>query len=106
MDVVSPEAISKANHILEVLSSHRDFGSTGRRNDDMVDMCIACHILNINPYTQVLDMLHNVEPDNLCREIKQEKCFDHIDRIHSYLITWGPRGNKELALDYLVRSYW
>lgn len=72
--------------------------STGRRNNDAVDMSIIAWCLDKEP-TEVLAKIEDNQGG--WSETQQELVREHMERVAEYLPRWGTRGTME-AMDYSI----
>ena len=68
----------KAAIILDNMASDPMFMTAGRRNNDMVNLCIVCGILGLNAIYELKEMNKKISP-----EIQE-----HYDRIDPYVDSW------------------
>lgn len=93
--------IEEASKIKAALISNKNFMTCGRRNDDTVDLMIACHVLG----EDAKELAH--QHKNLAATTAYSRIeFDNkYDVVLPYLSEWGPNGKEYMALSYTVRSY-
>lgn len=93
--------MEKAQAILDKLVADERFMWSGRRNDDAVDVCICCRVLNLDP-VDWFNALYRKDPDRFSSE-QRMKALKHIARIEPYAESWGPTGNEGAAFEKSMR---
>ena len=89
----------KAMQILDDLWMDKKLGTSGRRNQDAVNMCIALHVLgcgDIDAWLGWMQDIHVISSHDL------ELFTEHIERVVGYLDSWGPTGDKGAALGFVL----
>lgn len=93
-----PAEIRKALDIIEDLCRDPDLGTSGRRNNDAVNLCIAAHVIGFDAIEWIEEMcIHH------CIDVADLAEFrDHFERVYEYLGAWGPAGDRGRALDKTI----
>lgn len=92
----------KAYDILNKVISCDHFMHEGYRNNQAVNLSIALHVLGYHPDIWLKKLLNHV-PIEYDKQDFEIFC-DHLWRVENYLYSWGPQGQEELALDFLIEE--
>lgn len=76
------------------------FISSGHRNDDAVNACIALYVLGYDPDSWLGSFFY-VNSEKFC-EGDVKLFMDHVERVIPYLSEWGPKGTEGNALYYRI----
>lgn len=99
--MVSKEDINEATELYEKLVNDERFMWPGRRNDDAVNLCICCRVLQLGDADRwFLNYAENHRGQFTPKEIF--KILEHIKRVMPYAEDWGPIGNEGDALRYTL----
>lgn len=93
------KAIKEATDILVRMKSNPTaYFNEGSRNNDCVNWSIACHVIGLDPidefYVESGELFSHAVNDSYVRE--------KFDTISGYLDEWGPKGQEEEALEYIM----
>lgn len=98
-DGVSAARANIASYTLEALMEDPDFGHSGQRNHDAVNLCCVLHAYGVDdPYAwfEDLDAFVNFAVHDF------SEMLECIKRVEPYLEKWGPEGNRSEALCFMV----
>jgi hypothetical protein len=90
---------------LELLVETMDdttFASSGHRNDDAVNSCIALHVLGYDPEDWLSSFMGVHERGGAFFGASALSFMKHVHRVCRYLYKWGPAGNEGAALGYAL----
>ena len=90
--------IRKAVDMLERYALDPNFGTSGRRNNDAVNVCIAAHVLGFDAADWVAKLC-----EHHCIDVHDLNEFeDHVSRVCEYLGSWGPDDDLGRALEKTI----
>lgn len=97
----------KAEIIWHNMEEDSNLFGAHRRNDDAVNFCIVCRILdkNINRAYQEMQRYHwehDVYRSKFQVDFDFKEGREHIDRVTPYSETWCPEDNPGKGFDYTV----
>lgn len=97
-DNVSDDQKKTAILLIEETMDTVTFISSGHRNDDAVNMCIALYVLGYDPVKWFENFFHAYE--DLFYGADVDFFYDHVTRVIPYLPEWGPENDRGNALYY------
>lgn len=97
---VNEDQKNDALKLLEETMDTETFISSGHRNDDAVNTCIALHVLGYDPGMWLEGFL-SVNAEKFYGE-DVELFMNHVNRVVPYLYDWGPIGYEGNALYYRI----
>ena len=94
----SIDELEEAYDLLQHHTSNPSLAKPGHRNDDAVNICIACRVLGLDPENWIASLCteaHITDPD-------LSLWLEHVERVLPYLGDWGPNGDEGQALIYAI----